>query len=134
MEIKRRIKWFKKKAVSMTLEEMRKKKREYGFTNEQISDYIGVPLATVQKIFAGVAESLTYMADGLKSQGEFLEESAEWTLHRSMIMSVSFMSGMKLNKYILPPGESKLGQTARYIPELRAVNRYYLGICTMDLV
>ena len=51
-----------------------------------------------------------------------------------MSMSVSFMSGMKLNKYILPPGESKLGQTAQYIPGLRAVNRYYLGICTMDLV
>lgn len=88
----------------MTLEEMRKKKREYGFTNEQISDYTGVPLATVQKIFAGVtespryatlqaletlfcqlegegttngaktdrvAESLAYMAEGLKSQGEY---------------------------------------------------------------
>ena len=41
----------------MTLEEMREKKREYGFTNEQISDYTGVPLATVQKIFAGVTES-----------------------------------------------------------------------------
>ena len=28
---------------------------------------------------------------------------------------------------------TKLGRTAQYIPELRAVNRYYLGICTMDL-
>lgn len=87
----------------MTLEEMREKKREYGFTNEQISDYTGVPLATVQKIFAGVtespryatlqaletlfrqlegernpglaadrvAESPAYMAEGLKSQGEY---------------------------------------------------------------
>ena len=44
----------------MTLEEMREKKREYGFTNEQISDYTGVPLATVQKIFAGVTESPRY--------------------------------------------------------------------------
>ena len=25
---------------------------------------------------------------------------------------------------------TKLGRTAQYIPELRAVNRYYLGICT----
>ena len=87
----------------MTLEEMREKKREYGFTNEQISAYTGVPLATVQKIFAGVtespryatlqaletlfrqlegernpglaadrvAESPAYMADCLKSQGEY---------------------------------------------------------------
>lgn len=88
----------------MTLEEMREKKREYGLTNEQISDYTGVPLATVQKIFAGVtespryttlqaletlfrqlegeektdvakadrmAESLAYMADDSKAQGEY---------------------------------------------------------------
>ncbi|WP_346662301.1 Uma2 family endonuclease [uncultured Merdimonas sp.] len=44
----------------MTLEEMREKKREYGLTNEQISTYTGVPLATVQKIFAGVTESPRY--------------------------------------------------------------------------
>nr|WP_317284033.1 glutaminase A [uncultured Sellimonas sp.] len=28
---------------------------------------------------------------------------------------------------------TKLGQTAQYIPELRDVNKYYLGICTIDL-
>ena len=26
-----------------------------------------------------------------------------------------------------------LGKTAQYIPELRAVNQYYLGVCTIDL-
>nr|WP_294469180.1 glutaminase A [uncultured Sellimonas sp.] len=28
---------------------------------------------------------------------------------------------------------TKLGKTAQYIPQLRDVNKYYLGICTMDL-
>ena len=26
-----------------------------------------------------------------------------------------------------------MGKTAQYIPELRAVNQYYLGVCTIDL-
>lgn len=28
---------------------------------------------------------------------------------------------------------TKLGMTAQYIPQLRDVNKYYLGVCTMDL-
>lgn len=28
---------------------------------------------------------------------------------------------------------AKLGMTAQYIPQLRDVNKYYLGVCTMDL-
>lgn len=34
----------------MTVEEMKKKKTELGFSYEQISDRSGVPLGTVQKI------------------------------------------------------------------------------------
>lgn len=44
----------------MTLEELKKKKKEYGFTNEQIAEMSGVPLGTVQKIFAGITESPRY--------------------------------------------------------------------------
>lgn len=40
----------------MTLEEMRERKRELGYTNEMISELSGVPLGTVQKIFAGVTK------------------------------------------------------------------------------
>ena len=38
----------------MTLEEMREKKREYGFTNEQISDYTGVPLRRCRRFSPGL--------------------------------------------------------------------------------
>lgn len=44
----------------MTLEELKKKKKEYGFTNEQIAEMSKVPLGTVQKIFAGITESPRY--------------------------------------------------------------------------
>ncbi len=41
----------------MTIEEMRRRKRELGYTNEKISELSGVPLGTVQKIFAGITDS-----------------------------------------------------------------------------
>ena len=44
----------------MTIEEMKKRKRELGYTYEQISKMSNVPLGTVQKIFAGVTESPRY--------------------------------------------------------------------------
>ena len=37
----------------MTIEEMKKKKTEKGFTNEMLSKLSGVPLGTVQKIMSG---------------------------------------------------------------------------------
>ncbi|MBQ6231361.1 MAG: Uma2 family endonuclease [Eubacterium sp.] len=44
----------------MTIEEMIRKKKEYGYTNQQIADLSGVPLGTVQKIFSGNTESPRY--------------------------------------------------------------------------
>ncbi len=44
----------------MTVEEMRKRKKELGYTNEMISEWSGVPLGTVQKIFSGVTGSPRY--------------------------------------------------------------------------
>lgn len=41
----------------MTIEEMRERKRELGYTNQMIADRSGVPLSTVQKIFAGATAS-----------------------------------------------------------------------------
>ena len=37
----------------MTIEEMRARKQELGYTNQMISDMTGIPLSTVQKVFAG---------------------------------------------------------------------------------
>ena len=44
----------------MTIAEMKKRKKELGYTNEKISELSGVTLGTVQKIFAGVTESPRY--------------------------------------------------------------------------
>ena len=44
----------------MNIEEMKRKKKELGYTYEQIADASGVPLGTVQKIFGGVTASPRY--------------------------------------------------------------------------
>ena len=41
----------------MTIEEMRIRKRELGYTNQMIAERTGIPLSTVQKIFAGATTS-----------------------------------------------------------------------------
>ncbi|MBQ3975705.1 MAG: Uma2 family endonuclease [Lachnospiraceae bacterium] len=41
----------------MTIEEMRERKRELGLTNQIIANRTGIPLSTVQKIFAGATAS-----------------------------------------------------------------------------
>ncbi len=44
----------------MTLEEMKRMKQERGFSLAQLSDYSGVPLGTLQKIFSGETENPRY--------------------------------------------------------------------------
>ena len=44
----------------MTLTEMRERKKELGYSYEQIADMSGVPLSTVQKVFSGVTQSPRY--------------------------------------------------------------------------
>lgn len=44
----------------MTLEEMKKRKKELGYTYEQISQLSGVPLGTVQKVFGGITSTPRY--------------------------------------------------------------------------
>ena len=44
----------------MTVSEMKERKAQLGYTNEMISELSGVPLSTVQKIFAGVTEKPRY--------------------------------------------------------------------------
>ena len=41
----------------MTLDEIRQKKRQYGYTNEQMATLSGLPLSTVQKVLGGTTKS-----------------------------------------------------------------------------
>lgn len=44
----------------MTIKEMIRRKQELGYSNERIAELSGVPLGTVQKIFAGITKSPRY--------------------------------------------------------------------------
>ncbi len=44
----------------MTLSEMKKRKKELGYSYEQIAEKSGVPLSTVQKVFSGATQSPRY--------------------------------------------------------------------------
>lgn len=48
------------KEESMSIAEMKERKRELGYSYEQIADKSGVPLSTVQKVFSGATQSPRY--------------------------------------------------------------------------
>ena len=56
----------------MTIEEMKSRKSELGYTNETIAELSGVPLGTVQKIFAGETKSPRY--DTIQKLEKLLEK------------------------------------------------------------
>ena len=56
----------------MTIEEMKKQKKKLGYTNKKIAEETGIPLGTVQKIFAGVTRSPRW--DKLQALERLLKE------------------------------------------------------------
>ena len=46
-----------RKVPHMTIEEMKNRKRELGYTNQDIAEKTGIPLSTVQKIFSGATSA-----------------------------------------------------------------------------
>ena len=49
-----------KEGMQMTIDEMKEMKKSRGYSNEQIADWSGVPLGTVQKIFSGITQCPRY--------------------------------------------------------------------------
>lgn len=63
----------------MTIEEMKAKKTELGYTNETIAKLSGVPLGTVQKIFAGATKSPRYVT--IQKLQSILDPPLEYTMN-----------------------------------------------------
>lgn len=59
----------------MTIEEMRQRKKELGYSYEQISTLSGVPVGTVQKIFGGITKSPRY--ETLRALERIFSEQSE---------------------------------------------------------
>ena len=58
----------------MTINEMKEKKKEKGYTYAQMSVLSGVPLGTIQKIFSGETESPRY--DTLQALEQLFSEKS----------------------------------------------------------
>ena len=73
----------------MTVQEMRERKKELGFTYSQIAELSGVPLGTVQKVLGGITttpryETLMALEQVLgESEGMFLREPKSAYLTKS---------------------------------------------------
>ena len=68
----------------MTIQEMRERKKELGYTNEAIAQMTGVPLGTVQKIFAGFTKAPHAKTMEALEQLFGREEPAERVPHRKV--------------------------------------------------
>ena len=69
----------------MTIEEMQRRKREFGYSNEKLAEISGVPLGTVQKVMSGSTKSprqgtLEALARALN--GQRMYQSAQRALGR----------------------------------------------------
>ena len=69
----------------MTIEEMKKKKQEKGYTYAQMAELSGVPLGTIQKIFSGETISPRYdtlqALEQLFSEDSMVKEAAIYSTH-----------------------------------------------------
>lgn len=81
--------------MTMTLEEMKERKRQLGYTNEQIADWSSVPLSTVQKVFSGATQAPRY--ETLRAIEEVLtDEPAEASL---MVREAAVKYGAPIEKH-----------------------------------
>lgn len=83
----------------MTIEEMKARKVELGYTNEKVADLSGVPLGTVQKIFAGETKSPRY--DTIQKLTKLLEDTGDADHHIPQKKRFGIANG----KYKIPPDE-----------------------------
>lgn len=89
----------------MTLEEMKRIKQERGYTLAQLSEYSGVPLGTLQKIFSGETEHPRYATRQALEQ-VFADKGVEYTQgeQTSKVEEPSFyraIGGRKQGEYTL---------------------------------
>lgn len=78
----------------MTIEDMKAKKAELGYTSEMIADLSGVPLGTVQKIFSGETKSPRY--DTVQKLTKLLERK----------------EGLDMYEYTVDTGVTSVGDAA----------------------
>lgn len=91
----------------MTIEEMKVRKKELGYTYEQIAELSGVPLGTVQKIFSGVTESPRY--DTLKALEQVFKDDESMYIREAKTVYCTKRQGeYTLEDYYALPDEQRV--------------------------
>ena len=88
-----------KKPGSMKLEEMKRRKYELGYTNEMIAEKSGIPLSTVQKIFAGFTLNPRY--ETRQAIESVLNESPDKVMETAVTYNAGFDPVKKQGEYTL---------------------------------
>lgn len=93
----------------MTIEEMKSRKRELGYSNDRLSELTGVPKATLQKIFSGKTkaprrETIKKLASILEVQNSYGEE------HCDMVSESGAVYGNTVKTSDNPYGDKMQGE------------------------
>ncbi len=99
----------------MTLEEMKRIKQERGYSLAQLSEYSGVPLGTLQKIFSGETEHPRYatiqaLTKVLSEEGEYFHGSKPSMVQEAITYNAT-MKGQgdyRLEDYYTQPDERRV--------------------------
>lgn len=105
-------------AIMMTLNEMRERKRELRYTNEELAKLSGVPLGTVQKVFAGVTsaprrKTLLALENALLarpfiSYGDFLPETPRQIREEAISYSMQQQGRHTIYEYYALPKDRRV--------------------------
>lgn len=91
----------------MTLEQMRQRKRELGYSYEQIAELSGIPLGTVQKVLGGITKSPRY--DTLIAlEGVLAEENSFKVCEASAAYKAKRQGEHTLEDYLTLPEERRV--------------------------
>lgn len=88
----------------MTIEEMKKKKSEKGYSYAQMAELTGVPLSTIQKIFSGETTSPRY--DTLQALEALFREAD--CVREEALYSVERQGGYTIEDYYALPDEQRV--------------------------
>lgn len=88
-----------KKSGSMKLEEMKRRKYELGYTNEMIAEKSGIPLSTIQKIFAGFTLNPRY--ETRQAIEAVLNESPDKVMETAVTYNAGLGAEKKQGEYTL---------------------------------
>lgn len=103
----------------MTLEEMKQRKKELGYTYARLSELSGVPLSTVQKIFGGATISPRY--DTMLALESLLVPAPSDNAGRTSAAHLPFSAATTRDPQAAP-SDSDTPSTSPMVPDLQAAN------------